>query len=78
MNAWTSGSLLASKLASISARHSAMLRDFSDLYAGGNTRAAFAGDDIIGATGLEPAPGPADVIATLQKYFKTTLSVSGA
>ncbi len=70
--------LLAAKLASISARHSAMLRDFGDLFAGGTTRAAFAGDDIIGTTGLEPATSPAEVIATLQKYFKTTLSVSGA
>jgi hypothetical protein len=70
--------LLASKLASIAARHSAMLRDFGDLFAGGTTRAAFAGDDIIGSTGLEPAASAADVIANLQKYFQTTLSVSGA
>ncbi|HVD59508.1 MAG TPA: ferritin-like domain-containing protein [Gemmatimonadaceae bacterium] len=70
--------VLASKLASIAARHSAMVRDFGDLFAGGSTRASFAGDDIIGPTGLEPAASPTDVIATLQKYFKTTLSVRGA
>lgn len=70
--------ILAAKLTSIAARHSATLRDLNDLFAGGNTRTTFAADDLVGANGLEPAQTPSAVIATLSKYFKTTLSVSNA
>lgn len=70
--------VLASKIASIAARHSATLRDLNDIAAGGNTRTSFAGDDIVGATGLEVAAKPADIIATLSKFYKTTISVRSA
>lgn len=70
--------VLASKLASIAARHSATLRDLNDLAAGGNTRTSFAGDDIVSATGLEVAAKPTDIIATLSKFYKTTISVRSA
>lgn len=70
--------VLASKLASIAARHSASLRDLNDLATGGNTRTSFAGDDIVSATGLEVAAKPADIIATLSKFYKTTINVRSA
>jgi len=70
--------VLAAKLASVAARHSATLRDLSDLFAGGATRASFAGDDVVGTTGLEAAASPAEVIGTISKYFRTSLSVKSA
>ena len=70
--------VLASKLASVAARHSATLRDLSDIAAGGATRTSFAGDDIVSATGLEVAAKPADVMATLSKFYKTTITVRSA
>jgi hypothetical protein len=70
--------VLASKLASVAARHSATLRDFNDIAAGGNTRTSFAGDDVVSPTGLEAAQNPTEVIATLSRFFLTTLSVSNA
>jgi len=70
--------LLASKLASIAARHSATLRDLNDIAAGGSTRVSFGGDDIIGSTGLETIKNPDEIVASLQKYFKTTLNLRNA
>jgi ferritin-like protein len=70
--------VLAGKLASLNARHSATLRDLNDIIAGGNTRTSFAGDDIIGTNGLEMATRPADVIAALSKFYKTTITVRSA
>jgi len=70
--------ILASKLASIAARHSATLRDLNDIAAGGATRTSFAGDDIVSATGLELAAKPPDVIAALSKFYKTTITVRSA
>ena len=70
--------LLAGKLASIAARHSATLRDLNDIAAGGAPRTSFADDDAVNASGLEIARTPSEVIATLQKYFRTSLSVQNA
>jgi hypothetical protein len=70
--------VLAAKLASVAARHSATLRDFGDLFAGGATRVSFAGDDIVGATGLEATGSPEEIIGTISKYFRTSLSVKNA
>jgi hypothetical protein len=67
--------LLAAKLASIAARHSATLRDLNDLAAGGASRTSFGGDDIVGSTGLEIVKTPSEVVGSLQKYMKTTLNV---
>lgn len=70
--------LLAAKLASIAARHSATLRDLNDIAAGGTSRVSFGGDDIIGSTGLETVKSPNEIIGSLQKYMKTTLNVRNA
>jgi hypothetical protein len=70
--------LLAAKLGSVAARHSATIRDLNDIAAGGATRTSFAGDDVVSTTGLETARTPSEVIGTLQKYFRTSLSVQNA
>jgi hypothetical protein len=70
--------LLAAKLASIAARHSATIRDLNDLFVNANSRTSFAGDDIVSASGLETAKNPSDIMATLSQYYKTQISVSNA
>lgn len=70
--------LLASKLGSIAARHSATIRDLNDIAAGGASRTSFGGDDIVGTTGLEAVKSPNEIIASLQKFMKTTLTVRNA
>jgi hypothetical protein len=70
--------LLASKMASVAARHSATIRDFIDISAGGTSRASFAGDDIVGPTGVEIVKTPDEIIATISKFYHTTLTVRNA
>ena len=70
--------LLASKMASVAARHSATIRDFIDIAAGGTSRISFAGDDIVGPTGVEIVKTPDEIISTISKFYHTTLTVRNA
>jgi hypothetical protein len=70
--------LLASKMASVAARHSATIRDFIAIAAGGTSRASFAGDDIVGPTGVEIIRTPDEIISTISKFYHTTLTVRNA
>ncbi|WP_428658690.1 ferritin-like domain-containing protein [Runella sp.] len=61
--------LLAGKIVSVEARHAAAIRDLLSP----NT-ALFAGDDIIDSNGLDKAVKPADILAAVQPFVKTTIS----
>ena len=70
--------LLTGKIASVEARHSAIVRDFLDSY-GANTGKLFAGDDIVDDSGLDsegqPAR-PAEVLAALDPFIDATITVA--
>lgn len=61
--------LLAGKIVSVEARHAAAIRDLLSP----NT-ASFAGDDIIDSNGLDKAVKPADILAAVQPFIKTTIT----
>lgn len=63
--------LLAGKIVSVEARHAAAIRD---LLAPGT--ASFSGDDIVDANGLDKAIKPADILAAVKPYVKTTITAS--
>jgi hypothetical protein len=65
---------LVAQIVSNWARSAATVRDLNDI-AAGRVRNSFAGS--ADAQGLDPAVMPADVVATIQPYFRTTLSISG-
>jgi hypothetical protein len=67
--------LVAGKIVSVEARHAAAIRDVRDLTASGtatsNTR--FAGDDVVGPTGLDVKGEPSEVLARVKATnFVTT------
>lgn len=70
--------LLVAKIGSVVARHAATIRDLADVTAGGTTRSSFAGDDIIGADGLEPELSPNQALAALDAFFVTKLDLRNA
>ncbi|RYU94824.1 ferritin-like domain-containing protein [Emticicia agri] len=63
--------LIAGKIVSVEARHAAAIRD---LLMPNST--SFAGDDIIDAKGLDKAVKPADILAAVKPYVKTTITAS--
>lgn len=63
--------LIAGKIVSVEARHAAAIRDLLN-----PGSADFAGDDIIGAGGLDAATAPADVLATASTYIKTNVTAN--
>jgi hypothetical protein len=69
--------LLIAKIASVEARHSAVIRDFLDAF-GANTGKLFAGDDIVDENGLD-AKGqpdtPVTVVAALDPFIDATVSI---
>jgi hypothetical protein len=69
------------KIASVEARHAAALRDLADIAAGNSdtaSRTSFAADSLIPpATGLEPMTSPADYLALMTPYARTSLTLIG-
>jgi len=63
--------LIAGKIVSVEARHAAAIRDLLE-----PKTAAFAGDDIINASGLDQAFEPTAVLETAKSYIKTPISSS--
>ena len=62
--------LLAGKIVSVEARHSAAIRDLLQ-----PNSALFAGDDVVDTTnGLDKATKPADILAAVQPFIKTKIS----
>ena len=61
--------LLAGKIVSVEARHAAAIRDLLM-----PNSASFAGDDIIDNNGLDKALKPADILAAVKPYVKTTIN----
>lgn len=58
--------VLAGKIVSVEARHASAIRDLIN-----PGTAAFSGDDVIDANGLDVAKEPKDVVATAGGFFKT-------
>ena len=63
--------LLAGKIVSVEARHAAAIRD---LLMPNST--SFAGDDVVDSNGLDKAIKPADILAAVKPYVKTTINAS--
>lgn len=63
--------LIAGKIVSVEARHAAAIRD---LLMPNST--SFAGDDIVDNNGLDKAIKPADILAAVKPYVKTTITAS--
>ncbi len=58
--------VIAGKIVSVEARHAAAIRDLIS-----PRTAAFSGDDIINANGLDLAKPPKDIVAAAGSFFKT-------
>ena len=65
--------LLAGKIVSVEARHAAAIRD---LLMPANASSGFAGDDVVGANGLDGARTPSAVLAIAGAYIKNTIDAS--
>lgn len=63
---------IAGKIVSVEARHAAILRDMLD-----PGSAAFAGDDVIDANGMDRAMEPGAVLEQANRYFATPFHVAG-
>jgi hypothetical protein len=63
--------LLAGKIVSVEARHAAAIRDIL-----APNSASFSGDDIVDSNGLDKAIKPADILAAVKPYVKTTITAS--
>ncbi|WP_460471462.1 ferritin-like domain-containing protein [Emticicia fontis] len=63
--------LLAGKIVSVEARHAAAIRDILS-----PNSASFSGDDIVNANGLDFAKKPAEILAAVKPYVKTTITAS--
>lgn len=63
--------LLAGKIVSVEARHAAAIRDLLSPNTG-----SYAGDDVVDANGLDKAIKPADILAAVKPYVKTTITAS--
>lgn len=63
---------IAGKIVSVEARHAAAIRDMIN-----PGSRAFAGDDVVDATGRDRALPPADVLAMVQPFFKSRLVIAG-
>ncbi|MBA4853528.1 ferritin-like domain-containing protein [Emticicia sp. BO119] len=63
--------LVAGKIVSVEARHAAAIRDLLS-----PNSASFAGDDIVNSNGLDNATKPADILAAVKPYVKTTITAS--
>ncbi len=66
--------LVAGKIVSVEARHAAAIRD---LLAPKSAAIGFAGDDVIGADGLDQSNPPPTVLAAADTYVTTTINASG-
>lgn len=61
--------LIAGKIVSVEARHAAVIRDLL------NPKSQdFAGSDVIDADGFDKAVAPADILAAVKGYVKTTIN----
>lgn len=63
--------LLAGKIVSVEARHAAAIRDLLS-----PNSASFSGDDVVDSNGLDKAIKPADILAAVKPYVKTTITAS--
>jgi hypothetical protein len=63
--------LLAGKIVSVEARHAAAIRDLLS-----PNSASFSGDDVVDSNGLDKAIKPADILAAVKPYVKTTITGS--
>ncbi len=63
--------LVAGKIVSVEARHAAAIRDLLE-----PKSAAFAGDDVVDAQGLDPARKPSEVLGAAKPFITTTIDAS--
>lgn len=63
---------IAGKIVSVEARHAAVIRDMISPMS-----RSFAGDDVVDANGLGRALPPAEILASVQPFFKTPVRVTG-
>ncbi len=63
---------IAGEIVSVEARHAATIRDLINPMS-----SSFAGDDVIDAQGLDRALPPSEILAAVQPFFKTPVSVTG-
>jgi hypothetical protein len=69
--------LVAGKIVSVEARHAAAFRDMRDIRAGGaNLGKAFAGDDVVNASGLDVKAEPGTVLASVVSLNVVTSPLS--
>jgi len=70
--------LVVAKIASVEARHAATISDLIFLSTTGGDATAFAGDDVVDpSTGADRATEPRDVLANVERFFRTPLATSG-
>lgn len=63
---------IAGKIVSVEARHAAAIRDMIE-----PGSRAFAGDDVVDASGLDRSLPPAEVLAMVQPYFTKRITIAG-
>lgn len=63
---------IAGEIVSVEARHASTIRELIDPMS-----RAFAGDDVVNARGLDRALPPSEVLAIVQPFFRTPVSVTG-